>query len=96
MIHNELLQEVKGGFDYVDAWGHCMGWLFAIAGEIHDRCQWPDAWDAWEYSPSASGGRDPDDYWGQLCADATTADLLTTGDILWRYRSMLLTADRSY
>lgn len=78
-----------------DAWGNCMGWLFAVCGEIYMRGR--DIPAAWGYSPGmASDPRDPESYEGQSCKLATDQALDKFGENLHRLAGFLKACGKDY
>lgn len=86
--------DVRLSWDPGDPWSSCMGWLFAIAGELDARGE--DVPAEWYYRPAPDDGRDPDAWESGPCAAASVEDLHRAGRLLWRVRARCIAAGRDY
>lgn len=94
MTLDDLKTEFRIDLDS-DSWGHCMGCLFDLCGELWHRGD--DIPAEWRYSPGmASDPREPDSYWFEVFQEVDSVVLVEFGRILNRYSDKLRTAGRSY
>ena len=63
-----LLNEIRAESLDGDAWGTCMGWLFAIAGHLHELGGFNDPPASWQYRCGVGGGIELECYEAQALA----------------------------
>ena len=92
---NDFKQEFKLAGDSGDPWGSCMMAWFECAGQVNKRgliVPWH-----WEYRPGiGDDGTDPDCYWYDLFEQTPQNTLLSIGELLSRYASILEFQGKSY
>jgi hypothetical protein len=89
-----MMQEFRLG-DFGDAWGTTMGAWFSVACELYNRGA--NVPDAWKFRPAAtSGPQEVDEWWQEVFADASDADILRFGRVLTRYARILEKAGKDY
>lgn len=79
-----------------DPYGSAVGMHFTIAFELYHRgCEIPGKW---EFRPPMGSGdiREHEDAFFDSCEGATEADLVSFGNVLSRYASILRAQGRSY
>jgi len=88
-MNKNLKTEWQLNYDKGDAWGSCMGWLFAVCDYLTfqtDECV-PDEW---QFRPSPFGANE-DDYTYQTLKelDVPSEDVLHFGSLLVRFSELL-------
>ena len=90
-----IIYEIKQDGLY-DGYGTCMSWLFAIADYITSTLG-EDTPEAWEFSQSIMGADEESQEFKVLMElQPTLEQLLPIAAILWRYKSMLTSANKDY
>ena len=83
-------QDCKSG----DAWGECMGWLFALADWIHGKWEVPEEW---EFRQSPMGpDRTVYEYKEIASIRPGKRDSLAFGTYLWNIRQVCIAEGKDY
>lgn len=92
--YRELRNELRIGWDSGDRWGSTMGLFFDACDELYRRGE--DIPDAWGFRASPLGVGEPDTLEGEILLDALSDDILRLGNVLDRYRGMLIAQGEDY
>ena len=90
------LKDFKDEFRLVstDEWGDTLEAWFEAVGQLYDRGKAIPQ--KYEYRPSPFGGADQDSYWHDMFQEASTEDLYTLAEFLFRYASLLRYQGKDY